>query len=289
MKFSVFVILILLSTAAISGPTEGEALFVPKNNLYIPVNTKMTGGLSPAQFNKVIDKVEAIYAPVIKQLRGNLVIERKWEDGTVNAGAIRTGNTWLVKMYGGLARHKTISEDGFSLVLCHEIGHHIGGAPKISSVFSMDNWASNEGEADYWGTLKCLRTVFLHNDNDSIIKKFTVPLPLETACKKAHPDKSDRAVCIRSGIAAMSVAGLFAALSEGKEASFTSPDPKIVSKTDDSHPAYQCRLDTFFQGALCEKPFTEDVSQTDEVKGTCHGSTGHTNGLRPLCWFRPSK
>jgi hypothetical protein len=87
----------------------------------------------------------------------------------------------------------------------------------------------------------------------------------------------------------MSVSRLFQALRNATvDPKFDTPDPKVVTKTDDNHPAYQCRLDTYFQGALCEKAFTEDVSASSEVTGTCHGSTGQTTGLRPLCWFKPS-
>jgi hypothetical protein len=63
---------------------------------------------------------------------------------------------------------------------------------------------------------------------------------------------------------------------------------KQVSKTSDSHPATQCRLDTYIQGALCEKSYTEEIGQQDEVSGVCHGSLGMKTGLRPRCWFKPT-
>lgn len=289
MKLVTALVLMSICNLVFANDVDGEALFMPANDLYIPVITKIDSGLSEAQFNKVIERIENIYVPVVKQLNGNLLIERRWEDGTVNASANRVGKNWNVKMFGGLARHPAITEDGFSLVLCHEIGHHIGGAPKISSVFSTENWASNEGESDYWGTLKCLRTVFNEDDNVSIIKKMTVPSRLSSACKKAYSDSKNAALCIRSGMAGVSVAGLFADISGGEEAKFETPDSSVVTRTDDSHPEYQCRLDTFFQGALCDKDSREDVSQNDEFKGTCHGFNGDTAGLRPRCWFKPSK
>ncbi len=113
------------------------------------------------------------------------------------------------------------------------------------------------------------------------------PEALTAACSKAFGDKSERAICVRGGMAGASVAGLFAAMRNKPEAQFETPDAGVVTSTNDAHPAHQCRLDTYFQGALCEKSHTEDVSQKDEVQGTCHGSTGHTAGLRPTCWFKP--
>lgn len=265
---------------------DGSTGFLPENDHYIPVGAKRVGGLTEAQFNAVIDKVEAIYAPLAAELGGRLKIARKWDDGTVNANATRIGG-WNVNMYGGLARHETITEDGFALVLCHEIGHHMGGAPKVG--FFLNRWASNEGQADYFATLKCLRKTFLNDDNVKLVRKMKAPKALIQACTKQWRTLDDAALCIRNGMAGKSVAALFAALRNKPEGQFDTPDTNVVSRTDDAHPAHQCRLDTYFQGALCEVSFNEDVSQKDEVQGTCHGSLGHEVGLRPLCWFKPKK
>jgi hypothetical protein len=273
-----------ISGSVLACSEDGKSGFLPDNDLYIPVGAKTTGGLTEAQFNAVIDKVETIYAPIVSNMGGKLKINRKWDDGTVNANATRLGG-WIVNMYGGLARHSTITEDGFALVLCHEIGHHLGGAPKVGMI--LNKWASNEGQSDYFATLKCLRNTFKNDNNKSLVRKLNAPETLVKACNKAWKNSEDRAICVRNGMAGVSVAGLFAALRNKPEAQFDTPDTNVVKKTDDAHPAHQCRLDTYFAGALCEKDVNEDVSQKDEVKGTCHGSTGHKIGLRPLCWFKP--
>jgi hypothetical protein len=107
---------------------------------------------------------------------------------------------------------------------------------------------------------------------------------------KAFPNKAEQNICIRTGMAGASVADFFAAVKKLPVAKFDTPDPAVVSSTFSSHPAHQCRLDTYFQGSLCEVSFNEDVDaekMKDEVKGTCHPSLGHTSGLRPLCWFKP--
>ena len=308
-----------LATSSFACSIDGSRAnggFVPENNLKIPVNYSkgIKSGLSEAQFNAVIDKVETIYAPIVSSLGGKLNVERNWTDGTVNAYASQSGKTWKVAMFGGLARHETITEDGFALVICHEIGHHIGGSPKKGEISSptptptpgggwwggsspttpapaLASWASNEGQADYFANLKCLRRVFLNDDNAAIIKSLNAPKSLTDACSKAHPGKSgkaDKEACIRGGMAGMSVSRLFMALRNSNvEPKFETPDTKVVSKTDDNHPAYQCRLDTYFQGSLCDVDFNTDVSQKDETVGTCHKLNGQTSGLRPLCWHKP--
>jgi hypothetical protein len=291
-KTAAVVVGMTLAGAVLACSINGTGGFLPENDLYIPANLKgLKTGITEAQFNAAIDSVEVLYAPIVTSLGGNLMIERKWSDGTVNAYAQQSGKSWKVAMFGGLARHKTITQDGMALVVCHELGHHIGGAPKkAGSIFggAANAWASNEGQADYFATLKCLRKTFLNDDNIAIVAAMTVPATLSDACKKSTKnDKEDTALCVRTSMAGKSVANLFSELSKLPEAKFDSPDSKVVSKTDDAHPKAQCRLDTYFQGSLCEIGMNEDVSQKEEVKGTCHPTLGHKIGTRPLCWFKP--
>ena len=105
--------------------------FLPPNNLYLRVNDK-NEGLSQLQYQRAIDKVANVYTRVARKHGAILKIERLWESGIVNAGTFRDERNkhWHLKLYGGLARHWFMTEDGYALVICHELGHHIGGAPK---------------------------------------------------------------------------------------------------------------------------------------------------------------
>ena len=277
--------LVLSAQPAFTCTEDGTEGIVPEHGLKIPVNAKRLGGITEAQFNNAIDRVETLYAPIVATEGGKLVISRAWSDATVNAYAQRSGTTWSVNMFGGLARHETITEDGMSLVVCHEIGHHIGGAPKKASMWSS-NWASNEGQADYFSNLKCLRKTFMNENNASVVASMVVPAALTAACTKAWLNINDKNICIRAGMAGDSVAKLFAALRNQTPGKFETPDSRIVTATDDNHPAHQCRLDTYLQGSLCEANQNEDVETDSEVKGTCHTSLGHKVGLRPSCWFK---
>ncbi len=281
---------LLLATLIATQPAftctkDGSEGFVPENKMNIPVNAKSLSGLTETQFNAVIDKVENVYSSIVSEYGGKFEVVRNWTDGTVNAYAEQVGDVWKVSMFGGLARHKTITEDGFALVVCHETGHHIGGVPR----YAGDDWASNEGQADYFATTKCLRRVWQSDDNAAAVAAMDVPAVLSENCAKQWSNENDKNICIRGGMAGMSVANLFAALSWSmKQPKFDTPDARQVSSTNDAHPATQCRLDTYYQGALCEKSFNEEIGQEDEVSGVCHASTGQTVGLRPRCWFKPT-
>jgi hypothetical protein len=289
-KMFAMLIAVSVATNGYTCTEDGTEGIAPENDMFIPANIKgLKTGITEEKFHEVIDKVSAVYAPIISSMGATLNVVRNWEDGTVNAYASRSGNTWNVAMFGGLARHATITEDGFALVVCHEIGHHIGGAPKKGGGWwGGIAWASNEGQSDYFATLKCLRKVFISDDNAAVISSMNIPDTLRASCSTAYASAEDQNICIRGGMAGMSVSKLFQALRNATvEPKFDTPDPRVVTATDHNHPAYQCRLDTYFQGALCEVSENDDVSDTDEKAGTCNLTTGHTSGIRPLCWLKP--
>lgn len=299
MKMMAMALGLTMTAQALACSPDGKGGFVPENNLYIPSSVKSINGITEEEFNKAIDEVEVVYAPIIASMGAKLQIERNWNDGTVNAYAQQIGKTWKVSMFGGLARHATITKDAMALVVCHEIGHHIGGAPKKGGSAGggwwggngggISSWASNEGQADYFATLKCLRKAWINDNNEAIVKSLNAPKLVTDQCKKTYKNKAETALCVRTSMAGLSVGNLFAALSKLDAPKFETPDPKVVSRTDDNHPKAQCRVDTYYQGSLCDVDMNEEVSQTDEVQGTCHGFLGHKIGTRPLCWFKPSK
>lgn len=253
--------------------------FLPKNNLKIPVGDVRAAGIAEAQFNAVLDRVQEVYAPIIAAHGGTLDIQRLWDDPTVNASAIQSGKTWTINMYGGLARHKAVTYDGFALVACHELGHHLGGFPKIAG----DDWATNEGGADYYGTLKCLRRV-LPQTNPSEIDPIA-----KAGCSAAYgKDKKGNASCLRGTMAGLSLASLLAELGSDGTPKLDTPDQSKVDTTDDSHPASQCRLDTYYQGSLCTAKLGDEQSNSNPAAGACTKAQGYSVGIRPRCWYAPA-
>lgn len=259
--------------------------FVPENNMYIPEGLYATGGISQAQFNDVMDRVEKIFTAEIEAAGDKLKINRLWSDGTVNASAQRSGNTRVLNMYGGLARHKAIGIEGMALVVCHELGHHNGGAPKTSGWYST--WATNEGGADYYATAKCLRRFFAEDDNATIVAGLTIDPIAKAGCEKQFSNVQDQLVCERISEAGQQVANLFMDLSgDSKPPTYGTPDKSTVRRTNDAHPATQCRLDTYLAGDLCPVPASVQPSDTDYTVGSCY-SPRDAVGFRPRCWFAP--
>jgi hypothetical protein len=281
-------LILTFTSSAFACDISGKSGIVPENDLWIGVDNKNKNDMTEELFNSILDRVAAIYGPIIDERGKELVISRDWDNGTVNAYAQQSGSRWSIAMFGGLARHATITPDAFATVACHELGHHLGGAPKKKSWWSA-SWASNEGQSDYFGIMKCMRKYMENDDNQQIVQAMEIDPVATTACDKAFDNAEQRAVCYRNSMAGQSLANLFNALSSSSvEIKFDTPDPKVVKKTDHNHPKAQCRMDTYFQASLCHVDAYSDVSDDDDKQGVCNRSTYDEAGIRPLCWFKPS-
>lgn len=272
---------------AFSCDIHGKSGFAPENNLKIAVGDKASNEMTEQLFLEAVGRVSSVYEPIVKAKGGVLKMNNRWTDATVNASAQRSGNVWQVNMYGGLARHPLVTTDGFMMVVCHELGHHIGGAPKKASIFSS-SWASNEGQSDYFAGLKCMRRVLENDDNVAIVSKMTVDAEASTKCEAIYKSEKEIALCKRIAMAGKSLAMLLGDLGGNSNVNFTTPDLTKVTRTNDNHPAAQCRLDTYFQGVLCDKAISDDVDDRDAIKGTCVKRDGYESGVRPLCWYKPA-
>ncbi|HEX4047173.1 MAG TPA: hypothetical protein VH309_05040, partial [Elusimicrobiota bacterium] len=213
---------LLSLVAAAPAPASNRTSFLPPNNLNHRIGAKDSGGITEAQYDAVMDRIESIYTPIVAAHGGRLDLKRLWTDDTVNSSAEQQGTDWIINAYGGLARDKAITQDGEALVVCHEMGHHLGGAPK----FSDTDWASDEGEADYFATSKCLHRMF----SDTAAANFTRPKALSddlalatAACAKSYKGAKDRAICVRTAVAGQSVTALFTELSGDAPSHFDTP------------------------------------------------------------------
>jgi hypothetical protein len=260
---------------------HGKTGFAPENNLNIPTNALVSNGMTEEKFNSIISRVESVYAPVCRQKHGHLKIVKDWADGTVNAYAKQTTWFWQVNMFGGLARHPMVTPDGFMLVVCHELGHHIGGLPRAG-------WAAVEGQSDYFGTMKCMRRILEKDDNQAVIASMTIDIEATTKCHQVYKNQNEIALCQRISMASKSLALLLADISGTSKVSFDTPDKTEIINTSPYHPAAQCRLDTLFQGILCDKSWDQDVSNDNSITGVCTDRSADALGARPLCWYKPA-
>jgi len=267
--------LLLLSLFVIScGDAYSSAVpfrrsFMPENDLW-QYDRYQAANITEGEFNGILDIVEEIYTPIFRNFGATFVLERAWEDSTVNAYADQSGSNWIVHMYGGMARRSEMNVLSFGLVACHEIGHHLAGYP----FYSTSPWAANEGQSDYFADFVCARKVFASYPTPDIGGT------AKSKCDSGFASDSDRAACYKALVGSQALGNLLAVLGGSPNPSYDTPDPSVVSKTADSHPKAQCRLDTMLAGALCTTSIWNDGVIPRNENAVCP--------TRPKCWFKAS-
>ena len=122
--------------------------------------TTINDDVTQASFRKMTDQFQLIFSPEVKKIRKKLVLDLRVNEGSdrhlVKAEADVQGKNAIVRLFGGMARHPLINLDGLTLILCHELGHHLAGPPIRRSDFP---WSSAEGQADYGNTYLCKKNV----------------------------------------------------------------------------------------------------------------------------------
>lgn len=259
----------------------------PENTLSYSSKAKSGAGLNEFTFNRVIDRIERVWSPEVQKLTGKkLIFTKDWESPRVNAHATRDDdNNPVVLVEGGLARHPEITADALMLIVCHELGHHLGGAPKsFRGNSKLRSWSSAEGQADYFAVTKCLPRIFQDGTETKALETISENKELRNAMAKCSDEQ-----CARIALAGLSVSRMFASLKSG----YPTPDLlvndlTVVESTFMGHPSPQCRLDTFVAGANCDAGTSVLFDNNDPKIGSCFQtkeSSVQVRGARPNCWF----
>ena len=295
-------LLLLLALFSVSAVQASDApqVFVPQgiyktalppNTLYQYDRITRRSRISEASFNQIIANVETIMAPVAKAHGAEFKFVRHWTDPTVNAYANQTngGKTWEVHMFGGLARRPEITEDGFALVVCHEVGHHVAGF----AFYDNKDWASSEGQSDYFSTQACARLLWGPQSRFNQGLRRVTPDNVQQRCAAVWKNGVGTDLCGRSVMAGQSLANLLATLGGTPAPQVETPDTATVSTTDVAHPKAQCRLDTYMAGALCTKRFDLNIipgagapegqlsakAETATIATSCTTAEGYNEGM----------
>lgn len=284
-----------LSALSLGVTSWAQASILPPNNLHLEDNLNMIANMTEEEFRAIIDGVVQHYEAPAAEQKAVIKVNADWSNSTVNASAQQMGKSWIINMYGGLARRQEVTPDGFAMVVCHELGHHFAGFPLKGS-----SWASNEGQSDYFATQSCARRVWADQKELNAEFRTQVGEFEKNKCDDTFEAQEDRDLCYRTAAAGYSLANLLSKLGNSPTPAFDTPDTKVVSRTNGNHPAAQCRLDTYLQGALCGKVFDPLVipgkkhrrgqgsleAEQEAAKYSCTELDALEQGLRPTCWYR---
>jgi len=236
--------------------------------------------ISRNTYHTILDVIGRTYVVAFSERNERLRIDRLWPDDTNQASAWREedrrGEIAVLRIPGGIARQPIINADAFTLIICHEIGHHLAGPPLV--------WKySVEGQADYFGVSDCLRRVFPKLPEYSVLREATTPEIVIDRCQGVFDDREARVLCMRSAMAGARLARYFADKRHIGYPMFEMPEVLISHQTNMGLPSPQCRLDTYFAAALCDPE--NRGSAGDGPPWLCTYHPLQTHGVRPRCWF----
>ncbi len=130
----------------------------------------------------------------------------------VNAEITKVDRSFVIRIMGGMLAHPLLDPAALKLLLCHELGHLLGGPP----LKSRNGWSSTEGQADYFSSASCARS--LGYDEASFLD------------------------------AAVALTRIYAEVTREPSPRLDSCDERLVERTNYGYPAVQCRLDTLISG-----------------------------------------
>lgn len=257
---------------------------------------------SETEFKEIVKTLQDLYSPMANAHGAKLSLSGEWKNEKLNAGARQIGSTWQVVITGGLARRPELTPEGFSLILCHELGHHFGGFSIAPAGTPFEKaWASNEGQADYFSTQVCARKLWGNDLVKNAEFRKTATDKILRQCDGVWTNIEDQNLCYRILTGVESMTTTMANLLKKPAPDFDTPDVNTVTQTSHKHPAVQCRMDTALQGALCLAVFNSAIipgkfteggvqgieAEREAATFSCSAYSGFSVGLRPGCWFKP--
>lgn len=234
--------------------------------------------LTPEQ-QSVIEKIQEIYLPIFSSLNQKLSVNIL-ESSETNAHATYELGNPVIKISKGMIQHSELTQDALALVLCHELGHFLGGAPKRPRGRGRYSWSSSEGQADYYAMAFCMKKYVKASPTRDNKKNFNAlasihQMELEGLC-------SENPLCNRLSLAALSLVKIYAATTfYHMPLSFKYKDITETYETIHHHPSPQCRLDTMMAAALCNDSENIPFSNQNSRLSVCQDS----RFKRPSCWF----
>ncbi len=265
-------------------PSTSNSSYIAK--LFIPDLGLRSQKIDKKTYLFIFNRLQTLFQPVFHEKGETLIINKNWSEKWASAYSSKEDKTIHIEMTGALARHHEMTPLGFTLIGCHELGHYIGGVPH-----KTNNERSVEGQADYFATSKCLRiflkSLYFEEAKLLNLEQLNATEEVANRCERNFSTLADQAICRLSSMAAMSLVNVIADIKGESSPQFTTPSSHTVQSTLAYHPEVQCRLDTFFQGALCHVDESISLDNEDPNVGTCNRVNGDQEGLRPLCWYKP--
>ncbi|KYG68472.1 hypothetical protein AZI87_04280 [Bdellovibrio bacteriovorus] len=223
------------------------------NYFYLPVGSKNVSNLTEVDYATLIGQfLVKNFAKVQTATGKNLVIPYEWQSPYFAAFAQQKEDSMQISLWGGMARAPGATKAALAAILCHELGHIIGGEPR--QTIPGSDWASTEGQSDFYAASNCL---------PELLTAYPELVPvIEDDVRKACDQNT---LCERSMQAGLEMIRFVQQYSyrDYVPVNINTPAAATNELVRNTYPSDQCRLDSFVQGSLCQL-------------GTCRA---------PVCWL----
>ncbi|WP_374075528.1 hypothetical protein [Bdellovibrio bacteriovorus] len=221
---------------------------------YLPVGSVNVSSLTMIDYASVIGKfITQNYTRVLQQTGLPLTIPFEWESPYFAAFAKKNSDSMQISIWGGMARAPGATPGALAAVLCHELGHILGGEP-LQTIPGAD-WASAEGQSDFFAASQCL---------PDLLKKYPDLITnIDPQVEKLCGENRDCARTMQAGLEMMRLLQKYS-YRDYVPVSLEVSEKPAADLIRNSYPSDQCRMDTYVQGALCQ------------LGGSCRA---------PVCWF----
>jgi hypothetical protein len=114
--------------------------------------------LNANEFYLIPSKIFSLYENEISHLSYPFIFDGKWQSPYFGAGVSLFDNSFHLMILGGTTRISMMTKDAYAAIVCHELGHLLGGEPR--QTISGADFASAEGQADFYAASTCLPRYF---------------------------------------------------------------------------------------------------------------------------------
>lgn len=214
-------------------------------------------------FANVRKRITDIYGPIVRKVRNVELDISLTEEYSDNVGSVSLyKNKAQVELGYDLHRNRRMKPDAYMAVLCHEVGHVLGGSPYSKSgkgpQWESDIPSSSEGQSDYFSSLACLKKVFAVDTKETPMQ-FEVSADVKKKCMTEYSTIKEQNICQRSIRAGYDLMDFIISVFEKHSNGVVMPRPNMDVAEGKGlsvgtlYASFQCRYDTIKAGALNEK------------------------------------
>ena len=220
-------------------------------------------------------------------------------------------NNPIIRIHSQILEHHLINEPVLIQLLCHELGHFIGGNPKKKKANGSSSWSTIEGQADLFSSGYCLPLFYEHHQNlvKQFLSTFTDDLKIsENELSQIIKTQNGAVLSQHKKVASTNSSSsnesevsrlilnsswqlthLFAQINKDPfKLNLFQKDFYRTKRIVENHASAQCRLDTFINGFNCHGLYQTDNLLTEnlELFNQCSEEKLDLGiEIRPRCWW----